>query len=95
MDDYLTTRIEYQYQIGQRRYRSSRIQLTEMSIVGAARAVRRYRSGDVVDVRYDPDNHTVAVLEPGVTWRAIGLQVTAVGGAMISAGWLYLIVAVL
>lgn len=95
VDDYLFTRLEYQYRVGQQNYRGSRLRLTEMSIVGAAQAVRRYQPGDAVLVRYDPENHTRAVLEPGATWHAVGLQVTAVVGALLSFGWLYVLAAVL
>jgi hypothetical protein len=76
-----TAKVDYEYQVGDRRYRSQRIQygLFTSNVRGQARSVvDRYPQGQAVQVRYDPDSPETAVLDPGP--HPLALLFAGVGG---------------
>ena len=73
-------RIRYEYEVGGQLYESKRIAFMDRVFGGnASDRYRRYPNGSTVDVYYDPDDPSLAVIEPGV--RLIGF----VGAILIGA----------
>ena len=66
-----------------KRWRYGNPRTSEFSMA-AHDAARRYREGATVNVYYDPDDPTEAVLEPGVGWHV--LAQFALGGLFLLAG---------
>lgn len=95
VDETLSARITYVYQVAGRRHQGNRVIAGPLGVLFARRAVRRYRKGDACRVAYDPARPQSSVLEPGlhvVHWLfpAMGLLFLALGvwmfGVMLRAG---------
>jgi len=66
-------RIEYQYALEKKEYVGSEISHHDVGYgdrVNADNIVAKYPVGFQLDVYYDPDDYSRAVLEPGNSWRA-------------------------
>jgi hypothetical protein len=78
-----TAKVDYEYQVGERQFRSQRVQygLFSSSARNQARDVmERYPQGRAVKVRYNPDSPEVAVLDPGA--HPLALLFTGIGGLL-------------
>ncbi len=63
--------VKYNYEVKGRRYQSDRISLGQFGSNDpdhARQQASQYPLGSLVDVHYDPDNHSQAVLELGWGW---------------------------
>ncbi len=61
--------VEYEYRVDGVTYAGSRVAF--MRIPYSEPPYKTYRTGQAVTVRYDPDDHALAVLEPGAPTLAV------------------------
>lgn len=69
MDEYFCAEVRYQYIVNGAEYVSSKTEVQDICINSsnvAKSTVSRYPAGKIVEVYYDPNNQTFAVLEPGL-----------------------------
>lgn len=92
---YVAPRVEYEYQLAGRSYRSRQITLNTTVSGSAAMARRiaaRYPAGRMVKIRYNPENPAEACLETRswTGWIFFVVAVVAFAGAAVAAGLLRL-----
>lgn len=84
--------VDYEYYLKNKVFRSDNVYFGQGGSSNSSQAydvVNRYPKGKKITVYYKPDNHEIAVIEPGATWSSYMILVGGIIFSVVGIGLLF------